>query len=105
MKYNTRFNYIENDDIIDGQPIRFPIENDRNSEESIQAFDVIPGRPIAYWAGKKMLSHFTNSKSLSDLFDLKQGLITADNDRFLRYWQEVNFEKIGINQRDRKSVV
>ena len=99
VKYNTRFNYIENDDIIDGQPIRFPIENDRNSEESIQAFDVIPGRPIAYWAGKKMLSHFTNSKSLSDLFDLKQGLITADNDRFLRYWQEVNFEKIGINQR------
>ncbi len=97
--YYSRFNYICLKDIVDDEPSQFPSGCNRDSIEKIEAFDVIPGKPIAYWAGEKMLSHFVVSSSLSKLFDLKQGLITADNERFLRYWQEVDITKFGMNKK------
>ncbi|WP_026508806.1 BREX-1 system adenine-specific DNA-methyltransferase PglX [Butyrivibrio sp. MC2013] len=96
-RYNSRFSYVELKDIDKDKPYAFPTGCCRDSIDKIESFDVIPGKPIAYWAGPKMLEHFVNAPALSDKFDLKQGLITADNDRFLRYWQEVNIEKIGLN--------
>lgn len=57
-------------------------------------FDKIPGSPIAYWASEKLLEAFSNGTKMSDVADVRQGLATADNDRFLRLWWEVDNEKI-----------
>lgn len=54
-------------------------------------FKKIPGSPIAYWVSEKMLQAFENGILLGKVADSKQGLATADNDRFLRLWYEVVF--------------
>lgn len=57
-------------------------------------FKKIPGCPIAYWASDNLLHSFEIGQKMGDLVDAKQGLATADNDRFLRLWWEPNFSKI-----------
>ena len=57
----------------------------------------IPGSPIAYWADKHVFEAFEKGTPLIELSDIKQGLATADNNRFLRYWFEVDYHNIGFN--------
>ena len=64
-------------------------------------FDV-PGQPIAYWIGEKTFRAFVDFKSLGDVSEPKQGIATADNNRFLRLWHEVLFDKIGFGIGDGK---
>lgn len=61
-----------------------------------QEFDKIPGSPIAYWVSDKIREAFEKNKKLGDIGEAKQGLATADNNRFLRLWNEVNYNKIGF---------
>lgn len=58
-------------------------------------FSKIPGAPIAYWARKELISIFENSPRLGDGFiDARIGMVSGDNDRFLRLWHEVVFSGI-----------
>ena len=57
-------------------------------------FSRIPGSPVAYWASKNFFEMFRKGTLLGNLADSKQGLATADNNRFLREWYEVDFYKI-----------
>lgn len=61
-----------------------------------QEFDKIPGSPIAYWVSDKIREAFEKNKKLGDIGEAKQGLATADNNRFLRLWNEVSYNKIGF---------
>lgn len=60
-------------------------------------FRKIPGSPIAYWASKPLLEDFENGTPMDKLVEPRQGLATAHNDRFLRYWYEVDINKINFN--------
>ncbi|WP_314293039.1 BREX-1 system adenine-specific DNA-methyltransferase PglX [Fusobacterium periodonticum] len=60
-------------------------------------FEKIPGSPIAYWVSDKIREIFEKNQKLGDIGEAKQGLATADNNRFLRLWNEVNYNKIGYN--------
>lgn len=62
-------------------------------------FEKIPGCPIGYWVSEKILSRFAGNLALSAVCKPTQGLATADNARFLRYWHEVNLEKIGFGMK------
>ena len=76
-------------------PLVFPKkDNGRYALLPQDQFDKIPGSPIAYWASEKLLEAFSNGTKMSDVADVRQGLATADNDRFLRLWWEVDNEKI-----------
>ena len=62
--------------------------------ESLQEnFSKIPGSPIAYWIGNGLLRSFENPK-LGEIAEPKQGLATADNNRFLRLWFECDLNRI-----------
>lgn len=63
-------------------------------------FSKIPGSPIAYWLSNKMNATFNNEK-INDYAPPKQGLITGDNDRFLRFWFEVNTNRTALYEDDR----
>jgi hypothetical protein len=52
------------------------------------AFGQIPGSPFAYWVGDAVSGLFVQLEALSDHFDVRQGLVTADDFRFLRGWWE-----------------
>jgi len=59
-----------------------------------EKFSKIPGSPIAYWTSEKLLKSFQNGTKMIDLVEPKQGLATADNNRFLRLWWEPISTKI-----------
>lgn len=65
-----------------------------------ECFDMIPGKPVAYWFSNQLLSVFKN-QTLADVAKPRQGLATGDNDRFLRLWPEVNFQNIGFGCKSR----
>lgn len=52
---------------------------------------------IAYWISEKIGYHFSNTHLLGSAADCRQGIATGNNDLFLRFWHEVDFEKIGFN--------
>ena len=56
----------------------------------------IPGTPVSYWTDSVEKDLFENNETLADVSDIKKGLSTCDNDRFIRNWYEVCFDKIGI---------
>lgn len=60
------------------------------------SFECIPGHPIAYWVNEKLIAAF-KGKHLSDYGKTRQGFATGDNDRFLRYWTEIDFSNIGFD--------
>ncbi len=55
----------------------------------IEQFRVIRGFPILYWANDNLLKLFLEKK-LVDLFDIKSGLSTGDNEKFVRNWYEIS---------------
>ena len=60
-------------------------------------FVKIPGSPIAYWVSNKVREIFEKNQKLGDIGEAKVGLQTGDNNKFLRLWNEVNYNKIGYN--------
>lgn len=58
-------------------------------EISKKEFSRIPTSPISYWASKHMIDSFNSGKKVDEFAYPKQGLATADNNRFLRLWFEV----------------
>ncbi|ENV2994441.1 BREX-1 system adenine-specific DNA-methyltransferase PglX [Vibrio vulnificus] len=67
------------------------------TETKQEDFKKIPGSPIAYWLDKSEINTFDKNKTLGEVFEPKSGLSTTDNERFLRYWYEVNFTNVNFN--------
>ena len=79
--------YYECDE--NGVPFEFPTKNERWKTAKQSNFSKIPGSPVAYWVSGRILLLLENEK-FYDVFSFKRGLTTADNNRFLRFWFEVN---------------
>ena len=70
----------------------------------------VPGTPFAYWAPKSLRDLFQKFPPLDrdvarmpdkpKIADVKQGLATADDLRFTRFWWEVPVEKIGTSNEE-----
>ena len=72
--------------------------NPENRYEAKQEdFEKIPGSPIAYWVTKGIKEAFNDGNSIEDIAPVRQGFQTGDNDRFLRYWFEIQNNTIGFN--------
>ena len=82
--YNKDINDIIYSEI--GAPIYYSHISQRN-------FKKIPGCPISYWVSKTIYETF-NNRIIGDLYQVKQGLATADNNRFVRIWSEANIKQI-----------
>lgn len=57
-------------------------------------FRKIPGSPIAYWISPKIQETFSSHPKIGEMAILRQGLATGNNERFIREWFEVNYQKI-----------
>ena len=62
-------------------------------------FSKIPGSPVAYWACKEMANAFSNLQ-MKEYIHPKQGTSTGDDEKFVRYWCEVNRPEFSPSQRD-----
>ncbi|WP_433660727.1 BREX-1 system adenine-specific DNA-methyltransferase PglX [Nocardia sp. CA-128927] len=66
-------------------------------------FALVPESPIVYWLSDAMKAAFGKGTRLADIASPRQGLATADNDRFLRQWFEVSGDRVGFGMTDRRA--
>ncbi|HPZ76332.1 MAG TPA: BREX-1 system adenine-specific DNA-methyltransferase PglX [Thermosynergistes sp.] len=59
-------------------------------------FDAIPGSPWVYWITPGLREVFEKFPKLGEIAQPRQGLATADNFRFLRFWWEAGLDRIGF---------
>lgn len=94
-KGGTYFRLVGGKDCADKERLFLTEPTTRYDNVPQSNFEKIPGSPIGYWVSEKMIKCFEEEKHLYDYSDSKQGLITGNNDRFLRYLWEVS--KYDIN--------
>ena len=63
-------------------------------------FSNIPGTPIAYWASKNVYNAFSKGDNIQKYATSFQGIITGDNNKFLRLWHELDHLKIAFDYHD-----
>lgn len=68
-------------------------------------FSLIPGSPFAYWVSHRVREIFQRLSPLSDVMEIKFGMRTGDNERFLRQWFEVSRERLGLKLTSMSQVV
>ncbi|MPN04051.1 hypothetical protein SDC9_151287 [bioreactor metagenome] len=59
----------------------------------------IPSTPLAYWVSSNFINSFTDGKLIGKLGQVSEGIKTGDNDRFLRYWYEIQSPKFSFAQK------
>ncbi|WP_284450083.1 BREX-1 system adenine-specific DNA-methyltransferase PglX [Spongiibacter tropicus] len=74
-------------------------------ESKPDEFNQIPGSPIAYWVSNGIKKLFENNLKLGDVYDSAPGMLTTDNERFLRYWWEVSINEICVDAEDSQEAV
>jgi hypothetical protein len=66
-------------------------------------FRSIPGQPIAYWISERMRQCFQDGTPLGAIALPRVGMMTSDNNRFLRRWHEVSNARVGFCYADREA--
>lgn len=61
----------------------------------------IPGWTLSYWMSPLLLAAFGGGRRLAEVADPRQGMATADNGRFVRFWAEVSANRLGLDLPDR----
>jgi len=68
---------------------------------SADDFSRVPGSPIAYWLSDASVQAFSEKdRALSLHANLKEGLTSGDNEKYLRAWHEVAFSSSSSSGRD-----
>ncbi|MFW6017089.1 MAG: BREX-1 system adenine-specific DNA-methyltransferase PglX, partial [bacterium] len=100
--YSTNFSYIRHTDIDEeGVPSIFPVINNRYGYKKVDMFTDIPSFPLAYWADESTIKAYENGKLLGDIAEARLGMATANNNRFIRSWFEIDINKLGLGFKSR----
>ena len=57
-------------------------------------FKKIPGSPVAYWVNKRLFDVFEKGELVGE--KAKKGFTSGDNEKFIRYWWEIDGYKFSI---------
>jgi len=68
-------------------------------------FKKIPGSPIAYWVSEKVRGVFQKSIPLGSIGSPTHGVVTGDNERFLKVWTELSLDNICFSAKSRDESV
>ena len=66
-------------------------------------FSKIPASPIAYWVSSPLKKVFENKK-IDDYATLFQGIITGNNEKFVRSWQELSLQKLTLDAKNVETI-
>ena len=61
---------------------------------SNSTFKLIPSNILGYWLTNKFIDVFKKSQKLNTIAEPRQGLATSDNNRFIRQWFELAYDRI-----------
>lgn len=106
VKYIGKYLNLNNDKVTsDKEEIFFERKESQYYTNIVDEFAKLPEKVFAYWASKQIRGIYNESKKLKNYAEARQGLATSDNNRFLRYWYEVEFSKIGFSITSRESAI
>ena len=74
-------------------------------EANIKEFNKIPNEPIAYFVSEIMFKIFEHSQSVATYGNTREGMATGSNDLFMRYWFEVEKNRMKTNCKTRDNAV
>lgn len=74
-------------------------------EANIKEFNKIPNEPIAYFVSDIMFKIFENSQSVATYGNTREGMATGSNELFMRYWFEVEKNRMKTNCKTRDNAV
>jgi hypothetical protein len=74
-------------------------QNNLRFSQNTDNFKKIPGSPFAYWVSPAVYSCYEKGRKMSSLVHGFQGMITGDNDYYLRLWHELKFADITLDAR------
>lgn len=77
-------------------PYRYMFEQEK--------FNEIPGSQMAYWISDNIVNSF-NEVNVGSKLTTREGMATADNDRFLRFWHEVSFPRITLGCKNKEDAL
>lgn len=85
----------------DLQPVKVKEAARNNSvyyryEKDIRSFLSIPNSPIAYWLSSTVLHLIKENILLGERSYVKKGMFTGDNNKYIRFWHEVDLNNIGF---------
>lgn len=70
-------------------------------EQSADNFSKIPGSPVAYWVSDKFIKAYSY-KMISEYGFARSGLQTGNNELYLKYWYEVQINKIAFGMKTKR---
>ncbi|MGL9928332.1 MULTISPECIES: BREX-1 system adenine-specific DNA-methyltransferase PglX [Enterococcus] len=59
-------------------------------------FAKIPGQPISYWVSENVFNTFSENNKFEDKYSTRAGMITGNNNLFMKLWHEIDLEKLGL---------
>ncbi|WP_293648757.1 BREX-1 system adenine-specific DNA-methyltransferase PglX [uncultured Pantoea sp.] len=68
--------------------------------KSLMDFHKLPNQELAFNLDGSQINFFDNYPPLSKFLDAREGMTTADNEKYLRFWWEVNNKKIYSKSKD-----
>jgi hypothetical protein len=106
----TKRNIKTSMQVVDVTSIKAPEEKEkaflRNKENAylfdLKEIDVIPGHAFGYALGSKVIRLYEQNLLLGQYGVSKAGVVTGEDDVFVRYWFEVNNEEITYTPEYRK---
>lgn len=72
---------------------QFYNKNNHFSSIMQSKFNLLPGTPFAYWISNNIINIFENSTALGNISDVKKGMDTGNNEKYLRLWFEIENNK------------
>jgi hypothetical protein len=91
---NTQSSYYKLDSFNSSEKKRLYFLNSLPIVKSQKTFFSIPDAPLGFWFSDNQIKIFEKNKPLKDFSDVRAGLQTGNNERFIREWVEVEISKI-----------
>lgn len=92
--YKAKFARLIDIGNADGKRLTFLEKKELHTKAGAE-FSRLPSCTYMYWASERVIELF-QGKCLGEVYDIKSGLSTGDNDIFLRCWHEISTDKFSI---------
>lgn len=81
------------------------LENKERYFVNQNKFEYIPGNPIAYWVSQRAFAICNREPVFEKYATTRAGMITGDNNKFIRLWHEISNVKMGIGCHSREEAI
>ena len=88
----TEYNAKEKELEFSNQSNKFNFKQDE--------FRKVTGSPIVYWKDDLLVRLFSDNAAISEKCDFREGIHTANNEKYVRSWWEIDLNLFSLNVRD-----